>query len=94
MNGYGLLAQDIILVLLKDYRKADEAERAELRTWQDEEKGCVQFCATALGISVEQLSTGLRRQIEEIDALLVSADRAFGARRRSGRIAGFSGSVW
>jgi hypothetical protein len=51
MNGYGLLAQDIILVLLKDYRRADEQERAALRTWPEEENGCVQFCANALGIA-------------------------------------------
>ena len=68
MNPYGLLAQNIILVLLKDYRRADEAARAELRNWPDEENGCVLFCAGALGMSVEQFSARLKRQMADIDA--------------------------
>jgi hypothetical protein len=37
------------------------------QSWLDEENGCVRFCANALGLSVKQLSAGIRRQMAEID---------------------------
>jgi hypothetical protein len=67
-DPYRLLATEIVVVLLKDYRRADSQHRVSLRSCPAPDAIWVNYCCLALGITSEQLIAGLTDQMNDIDA--------------------------
>ena len=67
MNTYKLLAQEIIVSLIKDYRRGDDTARQQIRGFAREQSTVIVYLARAYGVSIERLQEYLLSQLDQTE---------------------------